>query len=93
MVRHEALKPEMDKNGITVCDNYPRILDFSWDKVREINVRIVVTAASLHDDIEATRKMGPLLGEGGSEESKVFMVRGEKYHSCMESTVPSAICP
>lgn len=77
MARHEALKAEMGKNRTwaTVRDNYTSILDFGWDKVREINVRIAVIAASLRDDIEATRKMGPLLREGGSEESGVFVVR------------------
>ncbi|KAH6953711.1 hypothetical protein BKA56DRAFT_504759 [Ilyonectria sp. MPI-CAGE-AT-0026] len=81
MARHEVLKAEMDKNRTwaTVRDNYTSILDFGWDKVREINVRIAVIVASLHGDIEATRKMGPLLREGGSEESRVFVMRNAVY--------------
>ncbi|KAH6874450.1 Alpha/Beta hydrolase protein [Thelonectria olida] len=76
MLRHEALRVEMAKNRTwaTVQDNYTSILDFDWAKVREIHVRTAVIAASLHDDVEATRKMGPLLREGGSTESRVFVV-------------------
>ncbi|KPM40492.1 hypothetical protein AK830_g6064 [Neonectria ditissima] len=60
----------------TVRDNYTSILDFDWAHVRDIHVRTAVIAAGLQDDVEATRKMGPLLRDGGSEESKVFVVAG-----------------
>jgi hypothetical protein len=39
---------------------------------------LAVIAAGLHD-VEATRKMGPLLQEGGSEKSRVFVVRNAVY--------------
>ncbi|CAM1506293.1 Fc.00g059340.m01.CDS01 [Cosmosporella sp. VM-42] len=77
MARHEALRVEMAKNRTfaTVRDNYTSILDFSWEEVRQINGRVAVVAGSLQDDVEATRRMGPLLRDGGSEESRVFMVK------------------
>lgn len=77
MARHETLNAEMDKSRkwATVRDNYTSVLDFGWDKVREINGWTAVIAASLHDEVEATWTMGPLLREGGSEKSKVFVVR------------------
>ncbi|KAK7427302.1 hypothetical protein QQZ08_006239 [Neonectria magnoliae] len=78
MAKHEALRAEMAKNRTltTVRDNYTSILDFDWDKVRDIHVRTAVIAGGLQDDVEATRKMGPLLQEGGNEESRVFVVKG-----------------
>ncbi|KAH7175385.1 Alpha/Beta hydrolase protein [Dactylonectria macrodidyma] len=78
MAKHEELKAEMAKNRSleTVRDNYTSILDFDYEKVRDIHVRTAVIAGGLQDDVEATREMGPLLRQGGNNESQVFVVKG-----------------
>src|SRR3569833_657357 len=65
---HEALYAEMQANlgrWEVVRDVYTSLLLLGWDDLRAVTMRTVLVAAGLDDDVESTRKCGPLLCVGG----------------------------
>jgi pimeloyl-ACP methyl ester carboxylesterase len=83
MLRHEELRTEMRRNRKweTVRDVYTGALELGSEEVRRVNVRTLVVAGSLHDQVGPTRKMGPLLREGGGDTRSKAVVVENAVHA------------
>lgn len=73
MERYEALYADMQGNLTweNVRDAYTSILDFSFDDVARMEVRMLSVAGDKDDDLGSTRKMGECIREG-----RAVVVRG-----------------